>query len=171
LTDVAQLTQLIEPEVTRLGFELVRVQFGGGENTLQVMAEDPATGQLTLDQCAEISRVLSDRLDEADPIESEYRLEVSSPGIDRPLTRAKDWTNWAGHDAKLQVRGGGQGQKRFTGIVRGTEGDEAMLEVGGEVRRFPLADIQGAKLVLTDKLIDATRPLSAEGAEEIEEEE
>lgn len=170
LTDNRELTALIEPVVKNLGFELVRVMFGGGEQTLQVMAEDPATGQLTIDQCATISRALSDMLDEADPIESEYRLEVSSPGIDRPLTRAKDWADWVGHEARLQVRDGAPGRKRFNGIVRGVEGDKAKLEVGGEELSFPLDAIQSAKLTLTDALIKATRPLSSEGADEIEEE-
>ena len=167
------LRPLIEPVVTSMGFELVRIgMFGGGdERSLQVMAEDPATGQLTLDQCAEISRALSDVLDEKDPIEEAYRLEVSSPGIDRPLTRARDWANWAGHDAKLALVGGTQGQKRFAGTVLGIEGGQAKLDVGGETKLFALDSIESAKLLLTDKLIAASRPLSAEGAEEFEEEE
>lgn len=170
MTDVSELTALIEPVVKNLGFELVRVRFGGGEQTLQVMAEDPATGQLTIDECATISRALSDMLDEADPIEAEYRLEVSSPGIDRPLTRAKDWADWAGHEAKLQVLDGQPGRKRFTGVVRGFADGNALLEVDGEALSFPLEKIQSAKLTLTDALIKATRPLSTEGADEIEEE-
>lgn len=166
------LHSLIEPVVTAMGFELVRVgMFGGGdERALQVMAEDPATGQLTLDQCSQISRALSDLLDETDPIEDAYRLEVSSPGIDRPLTRAKDWANWAGHDAKMSLVAGGEGQKRFAGTVLGLEGDSAKMDIKGEERLFPLSQIESAKLVLTDKLIAASRPLSTEGAEEFEEE-
>jgi ribosome maturation factor RimP len=172
LADAAQLTQMIEPEVTRLGFELVRVSLQGTRHlSLQIMAEDPTTGQLTLDQCAAISRAVSTMLDEADPIDREYRLEVSSPGIDRPLTRAKDWTNWAGHEAKVTLIEPIDGRKRFQGIARGVDGDAAVLELpeGGEVR-LPLADIYSAKLTLTDDLIKATRPLSTEGADDIIEE-
>jgi ribosome maturation factor RimP len=172
LADDAQLTRLIEPVVTGLGFELVRVAMlgGRGAQSLQVMAEDPKTGQLTLDQCARISRALSDMLDEADPIEDEYRLEVSSPGIDRPLTRAKDWTGWVGHEAKVTYAAPVEGRKRFAGTIVGLEGAHAVLDVPelGEVR-LPLAGMQVAKLTLTDKLIAATRPLSAEGADSVEE--
>lgn len=172
LTDNAQLTSLIEPVVTGLGFELVRVSMMGGRGaqSLQVMAEDPKTGQLTLDQCARISRALSDMLDEADPIEDEYRLEVSSPGIDRPLTRAKDWTGWAGHEAKVTLGAPVDGRKRFIGAIVGLEGAHAVLDVPelGPVR-LPLADMQVAKLTLTDKLIAATKPLSADGADSVEE--
>ena len=171
MTDVAQLTKLIEPEVTRLGFDLVRVSLSGTKYvSLQVMAEDPKTGQLTLDECATISRALSTMLDEVDPIEDEYRLEVSSPGIDRPLTRAKDWTDWAGHEAKVSLTDAIDGRKRFFGIVKGLEGDTALIEVDGAEVRLPLTAIQSAKLTLTDALIKASKPLSSEGADDIIEE-
>ncbi len=171
MADAAQLTRLIEPEVTRLGFDLVRVTLSGTKHlSLQVMAEDPKTGQLTLDECATISRALSAMLDETDPIEDEYRLEVSSPGIDRPLTRAKDWTAWAGHEARVSLNEAVDGRKRFQGIVRGLDGDTALLEVEGVEVRLPLADIFSAKLTLTDALIKASKPLSSEGADDIIEE-
>lgn len=172
LADVARLTELIEPEVKRLGFELVRVSLQGSRNlSLQIMAEDPKTGQLTLDQCAAISRAVSDVLDEADPIENEYRLEVSSPGIDRPLTRTRDWSDWAGHEAKVTLHEAIEGRKRFQGIVRGLDGDAARLDVSGlgEIA-LPLSNILTAKLTLTDELIKASRPLSTEGADDIIEE-
>ena len=172
MADAAQLTQLVEPEVKRLGFELVRVSLQGSRSlSLQIMAEDPKTGQLTLDQCAAISRAVSELLDETDPIDREYRLEVSSPGIDRPLTRPKDWADWTGHEAKVTLHEAIDGRKRFQGIVRGLDGDAAVLDVpgAGEVR-LPLADIFSAKLTLTDELIKATRPLSTEGADDIIEE-
>ncbi len=172
LADVARLTELIEPEVKRLGFELVRVSLQGSRNlSLQIMAEDPKTGQLTLDQCAAISRAVSDVLDEADPIENEYRLEVSSPGIDRPLTRTRDWSDWAGHEAKVTLLEAIEGRKRFQGIVRGLDGDAARLDVPGlgEIA-LPLSNILTAKLTLTDELIKASRPLSTEGADDIIEE-
>lgn len=172
MADAAQLTQLVEPEVKRLGFELVRVSLQGSRNlSLQIMAEDPKTGQLTLDQCAAISRAVSTLLDEVDPIDREYRLEVSSPGIDRPLTRPQDWANWAGHEAKVTLHEAIDGRKRFQGTVRGVDGDAAILDVpdAGEVR-LPLANILTAKLTLTDALIKASKPLSTEGADDIIEE-
>ena len=171
MADAAQLTRLIEPEVTRHGFDLVRVTLSGTRHlALQIMAEDPKTGQLTLDQCAMISRALSAMLDETDPIEDEYRLEVSSPGIDRPLTRAKDWAAWVGHEARVALNEAVDGRKRFQGIVRGVDGDIALLEVEGAEVRLPLSDIFSAKLSLTDALIKATKPLSSEGADDIIEE-
>lgn len=172
MTDTNALLTLIEPAVTTRGFELVRLAMQGSKlnPTLQVMAEDPATGQLTLEQCASLSRAISVLLDEADPIESEYRLEVSSPGIDRPLTRAKDWTNWAGHQVRITMTAPIDGRRKFDGIVIGTEADSALVDVPGQGKTaLPLAAIEFAKLALTDQLIKATRPLSVEGADELDE--
>lgn len=171
MAEQAQLNAIVEPAVRALGFEVVRVAMIGGTRapTLQIMAEDPETGQLTLDQCADISRAVDELLEAADPIEGGYRLEVSSPGIDRPLTRAADWERWAGHRARVSVAPPIDGRKRFEGIVRGLDQDAAArLEVDGlgEIA-LPLSGIAGAKLVLTDELIAATRPLSAEGADAI----
>lgn len=160
MANIERLHELIEPIVTRMGYELVRISFGGGERnaTLQVMAERPETGQLVIDDCAEISRALSDMLDELDPIPGEYRLEVSSPGIDRPLTRAKDYETWKTHDARINTRVPVNGRKRHSGVLAGLDGDEVLLETDQGVSRIPLADIDTAKLVLTDRLIDATMP-------------
>ena len=172
MTDTNALLTLIEPAVTTRGFELVRLAMQGSKlnPTLQVMAEDPATGQLTLEQCTSLSRAISVLLDEADPIESEYRLEVSSPGIDRPLTRAKDWTNWAGHQVRITMTAPIDGRRKFDGIVIGTEADSALVDVPGQGKTaLPLAAIEFAKLALTDQLIKATRPLSVEGADELDE--
>lgn len=172
MTDTNTLLTLIEPAVTTRGFELVRLAMQGSKlnPTLQVMAEDPATGQLTLEQCASLSRAISVLLDEADPIESEYRLEVSSPGIDRPLTRAKDWTNWAGHQVRITMTAPIDGRRKFDGIVIGTDADSALVDVPGQGKTaLPLAAIEFAKLALTDQLIKATRPLSVEGADELDE--
>ncbi|MFT3978576.1 MAG: ribosome maturation protein RimP [Sphingomonas bacterium] len=170
MADNAALTRLIEPEAKALGFELVRVRlFGkGDERTLQVMAERPDTRQLTIDDCAELSRRLSDMLDETDPIEDAYRLEVSSPGIDRPLTRLKDFADWAGHEARIVLNAPIDGQKQFKGELSGIEGETIVIvqQKSGTVARVPFAGVVDAKLVLTDKLIKATVPLSAEGAEE-----
>ena len=175
MTDIAQLRDLIEPAAKAEGLELVRVKMIGGTSdpTLQVMAEDPKTGQLTLDDCARLSRRLSDMLDglEAegrDPIPHAYRLEVSSPGIDRPLTRLKDFDAWKGHEARIVLAEKLDGRKVFAGLLHGTEGETVLVEVPvqGAVG-LPFADIQSAKLVMTDRLIAATAPLSTEGADEI----
>ena len=173
MADIAALRALIEPEVKALGFELVRLAMLGGTSdpTLQVMAERPDTGQINLDECATISRRLSDLLDEKDPIEHEYRLEVSSPGIDRPLTRAKDYQDWAGHQAKVRLRAPHNGRKQFEGKLLGLDGDTILIDVPklGETR-LALADIDSAKLILTDALIKASTPLSTEGADKIQQE-
>lgn len=174
------LTRLIETEASALGFALVRVRlFGkGDERTLQVMAERPDTRQLTIDDCADLSRRVSDRLDALesegrDPIEGAYRLEMSSPGIDRPLTRAQDFADWAGHEAKLTAAEPIDGQKQFRGQLEGIdpEGVIALRQRTGVHAYIPFARVEDAKLVLTDKLIAATVPLSTEGAEEEELEE
>ena len=171
VADAAALTALIEPEVKAEGLELVRVMMIGGKDdpTLQVMAERPETGQLTLEDCERLSRRLSDRLDLADPIEHGYRLEVSSPGIDRPLTRRRDYEDWKGHEARISLAEKLDGRREFRGELRGLDGDDLLIDVPnlGEVR-LPLASVHSAKLMLTDRLIEATAPLSAEGAEEIE---
>lgn len=177
MTDLAALTRLIEPEATALGFDLVRVKlFGkGDERTLQIMAERPDTRQLTIDDCAELSRRVSDLLDaeEAagrDPIAEAYRLEVSSPGIDRPLTRPKDYTDWSGHEARVTLAEKQDGQRTFKGDLAGVEGDSVLIRaVNGTVSTLPFAAIEDAKLVFTDRLLAATAPLSVEGADEHEE--
>lgn len=174
MADIAALTAMIEPEARALGFDLVRViLFGrGDERTLQVMAERPETRQLTIDDCAALSRRISDMLDERDPIADAYRLEVSSPGIDRPLTRLGDYADWAGHEARITLSAPLDGQKQFKGELTGVSGDTiGILQKSGTPASLPFAQIAEAKLVLTDKLIQATVPLSAEGAEEIEAEE
>jgi ribosome maturation factor RimP len=171
VADIAGLERLIEPEVKHLGYELVRVMMIGGSSdpTLQVMAERRDTRQLDIDDCEKISRRLSDMLDLADPIAGSYRLEVSSPGIDRPLTRLKDYSDWRGHEARVHLAALHEGRKNFTGILEGTEGEEILiLTKGGEAHALPFSEIASAKLVLTDKLIQATAPLSTEGADTIE---
>jgi ribosome maturation factor RimP len=171
LADVAGLHRLIEPEVNHLGFDLVRVQMIGGSTdpTLQVMAERPDTRQLDLADCEKISRRLSEMLDLADPIEGSYRLEVSSPGIDRPLTRLKDYKDWLGYDARLTLSHPHEGRKKFTGELRGTEGELVLIRTTeGESHVLPFSEISSAKLLLTDKLIAATAPLSTEGADQIQ---
>ena len=177
MADIARLTELIEPEAQALGFELVRVKLtGSGEDrVLQVMAEDPATGQLVVEQCARLSRRISDAIDTAEEngeelIKGAYNLEVSSPGIDRPLTRPRDFADWAGHDAKIALAEKLEGNRRLTGALVGIEDGIVTIE-DSEAGRVcvPLANIHSAQLVLTDRLIAATRPLDITGAEEIEE--
>lgn len=183
MTDIARITEVIEAEVKALGFDLVRVKlFKGGEigdeeQTLQIMAERPETGQLVIDDCAALSHRVSDRFDELEEagemlIADAYRLEVSSPGIDRPLTRLKDYAAWAGHEIRVQLTDPVAGnRKSLQGDLIGLEADEVTLEdrKSGRVS-FPLAHVQSARLVLTDRLIAATRPLDTSGADEILEE-
>ena len=171
MTDVAGLERLIEPEIKSLGFDLVRVMMIGGTSdpTLQVMAERPDTRQLDIADCEQISRRLSEILDLADPIEGSYRLEVSSPGIDRPLTRLKDFADWAGHEARITLREPRGGRKQFSGTLGGIHGETVKLQTrDGHDHELPFHDIASAKLVLTDKLIQATAPLDPEGADHIE---
>jgi len=146
---------------------------GDGGQALQVMAEDPATGQLVIDQCAALSRRVSDLIDEREEagdvlIEGAYHLEVSSPGIDRPLTRAKDFVQWAGHEARIVMRNGFDGQRVYKGELKGH--DDGMVQLAdakaGDVS-LPQDEIHSAKLVLTDALIAATRPLDTAGVDYI----
>jgi ribosome maturation factor RimP len=170
LADIAALTALIEPEAEALGLRLVRVGMFGGTSdpTLQVMAERPDTRQLTLDDCATLSRRLSEIFDELDPIEDAYRLEVSSPGIDRPLTRIADYDDWAGHEARLKLVEPIEGRKMFDARLEGVEGDDTIVVIAKHgAMRIPYDAIASAKLVLTDKLIHATAPLSTDGADKI----
>jgi ribosome maturation factor RimP len=169
------LTALIETEAKALGFDLVRVAMIGGKSdpTLQVMAERPDTRQLDLGDCEALSRRVSERLDalEAageDPIEGGYRLEVSSPGIDRPLTRLKDFTDWQGHEARVKLAREVDGAKQVTGDIEGVDGDTILISGSLATRRIPFDAIHSAKLLLTDRLIAATQPLSIEGADELE---
>jgi ribosome maturation factor RimP len=178
---IARLTQLIEPEAQALGFELVRVammpsEAGDGAQALQIMAEDPATGQLVIEQCAALSRRVSDAMDAAEEagevlIEEAFHLEVSSPGIDRPLTRAKDFAKWAGHEARIVMVKGYDGQRVHKGLLSGIEDDLVLItdSKAGAVK-LPLNEMHSAKLVLTDALIAATRPLDTSGADELIEE-
>lgn len=177
MPDMNRLTQLIEAEAVALGFELVRVRMTGTgeERTLQIMAEDPATGQMIVEQCAQLSRAISARIDEVEEAEGElvegaYMLEVSSPGIDRPLTRPKDYANWVGHEAKIALADKVQDQRHLAGELAGIEGDLVSIadrKLG--LVTVPLGNIHSAHLILTDKLIAATQPLDTSGVDEIEE--
>jgi ribosome maturation factor RimP len=153
-----RLRSMIEPEVTRLGFELVRLRIQGRDDkVLQIMAETP-DGLCGLEDCQTISHAVSDLLDADDPLPFPYRLEVSSPGIDRPLTRAKDFVRWAGFDAKVELLEPVAGRKRLEGHLVGITDDVVRLTISGNMFDLPLGTIKSAKLVLTDKLLAATRP-------------
>ena len=167
MVDTVALTRVIEPEVEALGYRLVRVAMIGGTSdpTLQVMAESPETRQLKLEDCEQISRRLSEILDEQDPIDGSYRLEVSSPGIDRPLTRPADYADWAGHEARLKLDEALAGAKQLSGTIKGIEKDVVLLATPKGDREIPFESIASAKLLLTDELIKATAPLDAEGAD------
>lgn len=180
MVDIARLTEVIEPEVKALGFDLVRVRIfgksevGDDEIALQIMAEDPATGQLVLDDCAALSHRISDRMDELEStgetlIEEAYRLEVSSPGIDRPLTRPKDYAKWGGHEVKVNLVEPVEGNRKgLHGELVGIEGEIVTVDDRKSgVVSFPLENVQSARLILTDKLIAASRPLDTSGADEV----
>ncbi|MEM8798670.1 MAG: ribosome maturation factor RimP [Pseudomonadota bacterium] len=170
-----RIRELIEPVIEDLGFELVRVAMMGKEKAiLQIMAERP-DGTMTVSGCETISREISTLLDIEDPIKGEYDLEVSSPGIDRPLTRPKDFARWAGFEAKLELRNGVDGRRRFKGTLLGIDdADDQRIEIrlrldgdGGpqEDVRLPFDDVEKAKLVLTDALIALGRPQPGDQAE------
>jgi ribosome maturation factor RimP len=173
VTDLKAIADLIEPEAKALGFDLVRVAMFGGKSdpTLQVMAERPDTRQLDLADCEALSRRVSEVLDEADPIEEAYRLEVSSPGIDRPLTRLQDYVDWAGHEARMRLIEPVEGRKHFDARIERVEGETVHVYAAkvGELA-VPFAQIVSAKLLLTDALIKATAPLNADGADRISQE-
>jgi ribosome maturation factor RimP len=183
LADIARLTEVIEPEAKAMGFDLVRVRYfkggeiGDEEHTLQIMAERPETGQLLIEDCAELSHRISDRIDALEEagevlIEEAYRLEVSSPGIDRPLTRPKDFAAWTGHEARIELTELLGERRRFRGELTGfePEGEVISIEDDGVIHNVPFALVANAKLILTDKLIAASRPLDSSGADEILEE-
>ena len=155
----ARVATIVEPVLQQLGFRLVRVRVSGTEGcTVQIMAERP-DGSMTVEDCEEVSRALSPVLDVSDPIDKAYRLEVSSPGIDRPLVRKSDFDRHAGHLARIEMEVPVNGRKRFRGTLNGTEGDKARLHRDdareGEDADVLLAieDMSEAKLVLTDDLV------------------
>jgi ribosome maturation factor RimP len=157
----AKIGHVVEPISTDLGYDLVRVRVSGLNGmTVQIMAERP-DGTMLMEDCELLSRNVSPALDVADLINREYHLEVSSPGIDRPLTRAKDFDLWAGHEAKLEMERAVNGRKRFRGVLLGVKDGATGLRPtdspDGEDAWLPLDDIGEAKLVLTDALIQATR--------------
>jgi ribosome maturation factor RimP len=157
----AEIAQLSEPVLAALGFRLVRVMISRRDGTtVQIMAER-ANGTITIEDCAVISRQLSPVLDAHDPLPGHYRLEISSPGIDRPLVRRSDFDDWAGHEARIEMREPIAGRRRFRGVLGGTEGDNLRLGTDGQptgpqLVSLPIAAIAEARLVLTEALIRET---------------
>ncbi|MEL7215664.1 MAG: ribosome maturation factor RimP [Pseudomonadota bacterium] len=162
-----RLLEIIQPVVEDLGFEVVRVRYQGGKApTLQVMADRP-DGGIEVDDCAKISVELGAILDVEDPISAEYALEVSSPGIDRPLTRLKDFDAWEGYEAKLETHELIDGRKRFKGVLAGIEGEDVLINIEEGTVGLQFAWIADAKLTLTDDLIrESLRARKAAGTAE-----
>ena len=154
-----RLAEIVTPVIEDLGFDLVRLRLQGGRSpTLQIMADRPGVGPgsgsgIEVDDCAAISTAVSATLDVEDPIEDGYTLEVSSPGIDRPLTRLKDFDAWAGHEARLETAELIDGRRRFKGALAGTDGDEVLIEIEEGTIGLRFEWLSDAKLVLTDELI------------------
>ena len=151
-----RLVELLDPVAEAAGYEIVRLRLMGGEHArrLQIMAETP-DGEMVVEDCARLSRAISEVMDAADPISGEYTLEVSSPGVDRPLTRLKDFANYEGHEARIELDRVAEGRKRFRGVLAGIEGDNIGIDLEGEeaTAMVPFSWIVDAKLILTDALM------------------
>lgn len=177
------LLELLDPVAEATGYAVVRLRLmGGGERGrfLQIFAERPSDHEMDIDDCAKLSRAIAEVLDAVDPIPGEYRLEVSSPGIDRPLTRLSDFHDWEGYEARLELDRIADGRKRFRGILGGVDGDNIAIDQEGreDTTLIPFAWIVEAKLHLSDKLLQhgaeqRAQRLAADGApgDETEEEE
>lgn len=155
----ARVAVIIEPVIEGIGFRLVRVKVSAQNGTtVQIMAERP-DGSMSVEDCEAVSRAVSPVLDLEDPISQAYNLEVSSPGIDRPLVRRSDFERWADHEAKIELEPPLDGRKRFRGIVRGVAGEDVLVEIPDaknpdeRLARLPLDSVADARLVLTDELI------------------
>lgn len=164
-----RLASIVTPAIEGLGFELVRIRLMGGKTrTLQIMADRPEGG-IEVDDCAAISTAVSAVLDVEDPIDDPYVLEVSSPGIDRPLTRLKDFDMWEGYEARVETTELIDGQRRFKGILRGTEDNDILIEIEAQGEDVTIGLnfdwLSDAKLILTDELItEMLRQKKASGA-------
>ena len=148
-----RLADIVGPVIEGMGFELVRIRLMGGKTrTLQIMA-DKADGGIDVDDCGAISTAVSLVLDVEDPVEDNYILEVSSPGIDRPLTRLKDFDNWSGWEARIETTELIDGRRRFKGTLAGIEGDEVLIEIEEGTVGLKFDWLSDAKLILTEELI------------------
>ena len=162
----ARLLELLDPVAEAAGYEIVRLRLMGGDKArrLQVMAERP-DGIMLVEDCSALSRAVSEVLDAADLVRGEYVLEVSSPGIDRPLTRLKDFATYEGYEARLELDRLVENRKRFKGVLAGVEGDQVAIDLEGEdeTALVPFAWISEAKLVVTEKLMKRGAEVRAVG--------
>ncbi len=150
-----RVVELIEPVAGDLGLALVRVRISGmRRKKLQIMAERLADSGMGIEDCENLSRAIGPVLDVADPIPGEYDLEVSSPGIDRPLVRLEDFARFAGHEAKVELARMIDGRRRFRGEIRAVDGDDVVMQIDANEVRLPFSALAEARLVLTDKLIE-----------------
>ena len=155
---VGEITRLIEPSLSAMGYQLVRVQLTGGHHrpTVQIMAERADGSGMTVAHCTEVSRAVSALLDVADPLPASYMLEVSSPGIDRPLVKPADYQRFAGYEARIDTRWPVGGKRRFRGRLLGLDNDAVRVKTDEGEIALPFAEIERAKLVMTDELIAAS---------------
>ncbi len=161
VTAVTALEPIFEPVIEKAGFKLVRLRMmGGASRTLQVMAERP-DGSMDVEGCAALSHAILDFIEAEDPVEGDYEIEVSSPGIDRPLTRPLDFARWSGHEARIELNAPVEtpagARKRFRAVVLGLDGQDVLIRdtsLSAETIRFPFRAVANAKLTLTDKLIN-----------------
>jgi ribosome maturation factor RimP len=159
LFDAGHIETMIAPSLEAMGYDVVRVSFTGGRRpTLQIMVEHRDETPMTVEDCATVSHSVSALLDVADPIATAYHLEVSSPGIDRPLVRRADYERFAGFEAKIELQRPLDGRRRFRGTLMGLDGDSVKLRIGDASVVLPLSSIARAKLVLSDALIAGTQP-------------
>jgi len=160
---------LIEPTASGLGFRIVRVRVSGNRRKrLQIMAERASDGEMGIDDCTRLSRALSPVFDLEDPIQGEYDLEISSPGIDRPLMRIEDFARFMGHEAKVETAAMIDGRRRWKGVITAVDGDEITLTGDHGEAKLKFSALSDARLVLTDKLIeeDLKRARAAEATEQ-----
>ncbi|MGH7034517.1 MAG: ribosome maturation factor RimP [Stellaceae bacterium] len=157
--DAGHIETMIAPSLEAMGYDVVRVSFTGGRRpTLQIMVEHRDESPMTVEDCATVSHSVSALLDVADPIGTAYHLEVSSPGIDRPLVRSVDYERFAGFEAKIELQRPLDGRRRFRGTLMGLDGDNVKLRIDDASVLLPLSAITRAKLVLNDALIAGTQP-------------
>jgi ribosome maturation factor RimP len=164
-----RVVALIDPTAAGLGFRIVRVRLSGNRRKrLQIMAERVSDGEMGIVDCSKLSRALAPVFDLDDPVEGEYDLEISSPGIDRPLMRIEDFERFKGHEAKLETSAMNDNQRRFKGVISAVEGDVIVLTTDQGEARLKFEQLSDARLVLTDKLIeeDLKRARAAEAAAE-----
>jgi ribosome maturation factor RimP len=155
---IEAIEKMIDPSVVDAGYDLVRVQYvDDRRKTLQIMIERRDRRSITVDDCATVSRIVSTLLDVEDPVPDRYNLEVSSPGIDRPLVKIEDYERYTGFEAAVETKQIFEGRKKFRGLISGVEGMKIQMECDGESTALPFDDIRRASLVITDELIEAAR--------------